>query len=355
MRRPPPNRPAARDDERPEGPRSAGLPPPDCGGTVGRGVPRGEWAAFAERLVTPDGRVVDTGNGGISHSEGQGWGMLLALHAEDRPGFERIAAWTRHRLRRRPDRLHAWRWDPAAGTVTDPNNASDGDLFIAAALTEAGRRWSRPDLLAEGRGTARDLLRLCTRPVAGRLLLLPAERGFEGPAAVVVNPSYYALPMLRMVARALPDPAWLRLAADGIGLLRESCFGPARLPADWVAVSRGTGRVSPAPGRPPRFGFEAVRVPLWLAWAGLTEEPGLAGPAAFWREHWAARPGTPPPAWVGLADGEAAAQAALPGMTEVARLAAGCPPGAPAPAPVAEGPYYSAALALLARLAAERF
>ncbi len=36
------------------------------------------WSEFRTRFLTADGRVVDTGNQGVSHSEGQGYGLLLA-------------------------------------------------------------------------------------------------------------------------------------------------------------------------------------------------------------------------------------------------------------------------------------
>ena len=42
-------------------------------------VAESDWAAYRDRFVLADGRVVDDGNGGISHSEGQGYGLLLAV------------------------------------------------------------------------------------------------------------------------------------------------------------------------------------------------------------------------------------------------------------------------------------
>lgn len=50
-------------------------------------VNTGEWDTFKARFLDPSGRVVDPQNGGISHSEGQGYGMLLALRADDREAF----------------------------------------------------------------------------------------------------------------------------------------------------------------------------------------------------------------------------------------------------------------------------
>jgi endoglucanase len=31
----------------------------------------------------PDGRIIDTGNGNVSHTEGQGFAMLMAVENED--------------------------------------------------------------------------------------------------------------------------------------------------------------------------------------------------------------------------------------------------------------------------------
>src|SRR3954453_4370013 len=153
------------------------------------------WAAFQARFVAPEGRVVDTGNGGISHSEGQGWGMLLAVRADDRRGFETLHAWTRRTLQRPRDALHAWRFRPGAAVpVDDPNNATDADLCIAWALLEAGRRWGSPDHLAAGAAIGRDLLRFLVRPAGSFGVLLPGLQGFERAEHLVVNPSYYVFP-----------------------------------------------------------------------------------------------------------------------------------------------------------------
>ena len=71
-----------------------------------------DWVAYSDRFVQDDGRVVDDANGGISHSEGQGYGLLLAFSAGDRATFERIWTFTLNELLIRSDGLAAWKWDP---------------------------------------------------------------------------------------------------------------------------------------------------------------------------------------------------------------------------------------------------
>ncbi len=48
---------------------------------------RQDWLAFRHQYVTPEGRVIDTGNGNTSHSEGQGWGLMGAQAADDPDTF----------------------------------------------------------------------------------------------------------------------------------------------------------------------------------------------------------------------------------------------------------------------------
>jgi endoglucanase len=314
---------------------------------------RTAWAAFQARFVTPDGRVVDTGNGGVSHSEGQGWSMLLAVRADDRRGFDRLHAWTRRVLRRPQDALHAWRYRPdAAIPVDDPNNATDGDICIAWALLEAGQRWGSAEHAAAGVAIGRDILRLLVRPAGTYALLLPGMQGFERRHHLVVNLSYYVFPAIRVLAQAVPDPAWARLAADGLTLLRRALYGRWLLPPDWLQVARRDGALAPAEGWPARFSFDAVRVPLWLCWAGLRQEPALLQANRFW-----AASGLAPPAWVDLATNSPAPYPASPGVAALARLVASDGRTGPIPSSVhdiVDSPdYYSTMLILLSAWAAQ--
>ena len=157
------------------------------------------WRSYLARFVTADGRVVDTANGGVSHSESQGYGMLLAVAAGDRSTFERIWGWTRANLMTRDDALLAWRWEPnQRPAVADMNNATDGDLLVAWALTEAAEGWSDASYRTAARRLAVEIGRkLIVHTAEGTQLLLPALAGFsaedvaDGP---VINLSYYLFP-----------------------------------------------------------------------------------------------------------------------------------------------------------------
>ena len=311
---------------------------------------RDQWMEFQSRYVSPGGRVIDTANGNTSHSEGQGWALLLAESYNDRPTFDRILGWTRRELKRPRDSLHAWCWRPdQAVPVEDTNNAADGDIFIIWALARAANRWQRPELRELALQMTQDLHERCVVEVAGRVLLLPAVMGFDKPDFVVVNPSYYIFPALTVLAELMPEGRWTQVKADGLRLLRDARFGRWGLPADWVQVSRQNGRPRPATGWPPRFSYDAVRVPLYLAWDGLQAEPAAQAARRFWTD--ATHPY--PPAWTDFTSDALAEYRVDTGMDAVSRLVR---PGGVTVADlprVQDAPhYYAAALTLLARLAA---
>lgn len=109
-------------------------------------IPPEAWSAYKSAFLDPGGRIMDTGNGNISHSEGQGYGMWLAVLSDSLADFELIWSFTRTELLVRDDGLSAWKWDPRTRPhVTDINNATDGDILIAYALALAAGQWNRQD------------------------------------------------------------------------------------------------------------------------------------------------------------------------------------------------------------------
>lgn len=303
-----------------------------------------EWAAFRRRFLMAEGRVLDTGRGGVSHSEGQSYAMLLAGAAGDRASFDAAWGWARRHLARPRDHLLSWRWVPGGG-VTDRNNATDGDLVAAWALLRAHRLWGEAAHLAAARAIATDILNHCTIRFADGTWLLPGAFGFRHPDRVVLNLSYYAWAAMEALEAAVPDPRWAALRKDGLDLLGRARFGRWRLTPDWVEISR-EGALQPAREWPARSSADAVRVPLHLAWAGL--RPDLL--KAF-QTAWSAGAA----GWVDLSAGAPAPQAAGAGAAAIARLVRArlgrALPGSWPPAPHQGTQYYDAALSLLALLA----
>ena len=245
--------------------------------------PTGTWQQYKDKFLKPDGRVVDDANGNISHSEGQGYGMLLAVMADDAATFNRIWTWTRTELMRRPDGLASWKWESdKSPNITDANNASDGDLLIAWALAEAAERWARPDYTREAARISVALDKATgARSSFGRVFL-PGADGFSAtarPDGPVVNLSYWIFPAIDRLKSVAPSVDWDGYRASGYTLARAAQFGQAKLPTDWISIARD--KAVPAEGFPPRFSYNAVRLPLYLAWANNVNKDALRPYVSF--------------------------------------------------------------------------
>ncbi len=250
------------------GPGPTSVPAPDAH----------DWVAYKARFIMDDGRVIDDAQQGVSHSESQGYGMLLAVAFDDAETFRRIWQWTRSHLQVRNDYLFAWLWDAETGQVADTNNATDGDVLIAWALLRAARHWSDNAYEIAGRQILKSLASLQVR-VNGRVYLLPGQQGFLSSDKLVLNPSHFVLPAFREFADLDTSVDWQALYANGVFLIESSATGPWHLTPDWVDLRQG-GR--PWAEREPYFGYDAVRIPLYASWVG---ERGLLNAyIRLWRQ-----------------------------------------------------------------------
>ena len=305
-----------------------------------------DWEVFRQAFVDPSGRVVDTGQERISHSEGQGFGMLFAVHYDDRASFERMWQWTQKNLQVRDDALLAWRWEEGRG-VTDRNNAADGDLLVAWALVRGGEKWKVPEQVAAGKRIAQEIRAKLLRRVAHGLVLLPGVEGFDKSDGMTINLSYWVYPALRDLDRADPAPEWDELGRAGIAILRYSYFGRWRLPPDWLKLGE---RVAPGGPPPQRFGFDAVRIPVYLVWSRRDTEALLQPYRDFWKHFDGARD---LPAYTNLGDDSVDSRGAGQGVRAIAQMVREHPQARPERLPALERgqSYYSAVLLLLAKLA----
>jgi endoglucanase len=241
------------------------------------------WAAWKTAFLAADGRVVDAMQEGASHSESQGYGLLLAAIFGDSTTFDLIFDWTEENLAIRSDALLAWRWLPAdSGGVPDLNNASDGDLFYCWALVIRGQREGNVVMLDRARAIARDLVAKCvvqSPDNSDRLLMLPAAQGFTEDGAATINLSYYMPLAMREVARATDAPALAKCAADGEAIMQVlATEGPM---PDWIGV--GPNGLFLPTKQSDRNGYEAMRAALFLIWSGNPDHPAVAAQLAAYR------------------------------------------------------------------------
>jgi endoglucanase len=168
--------------------------------------------------------------------------------------------------------------------------------------------------------------------------LLPGLTGFIAAGGITANPSYYIWPALQAFAVQDGVATWGPLLQGGERLIMDARFGANSLPTDWIDIA-ANGVVSPASKYPPRFGFDAIRVPLFLAWAGRRET--LHPFKKFWGGYRQKKQLIP--AWIDVISGETANYPLSDGGEAVVDLILTRPTS-----PIG-GDYYSSALGLLVR------
>ena len=227
------------------------------------------WEKYKKEFISGDGRVVDYMQGEVSHSEGQGYSMLLAVEYDDRKTFQKLLTWTMENLAVRNDRLLAWRWGKRLNgkwNVVDHNNATDGDILVALALVKAGEKWKDKGLTGQGVAMANSIHEHLIVEWKRRQLILPGYYGFGINGGFSLNPSYMIFPAFIVFGQAdrKNSGAWAKIHADARYLVSHSSFGEMNLPADWVAADHN-GRIRLHFEKSPYFGLDAVRVFLYMA------------------------------------------------------------------------------------------
>lgn len=305
------------------------------------------WSSWKSRFLSADGRIIDDGNGGISHSEGQGFGALLAQANGDRSAFQQIETWTRANLLVRHDHLMGWRWRVGMGVAPeDQVTATDGDLFRAWALLRASRDSGWPEWAGQSEEIAHDIVTCCLRPdprVSRSPLLIPGSGSRAGAKRVLINPSYIMPRALRELGQAAARPELIAAADHGETVLAElAAMGAV---PDWVDVTP-EGYAAPVE-HDYLSGYDALRVPLYLAWSGNAA-------------HGAVKRGFDMMARADLSDhlavvttlgGVVREQSNFAGYAALAELAS-CKKSIKSMGALSDQPYYPATLELLAALAA---
>jgi len=243
--------------EQPEAPDASTAPTPTA-------VPEGTAAELADRFLADwveDGRVIRRDQGGDTVSEGQAYGLLIALIAEDEQSFDRIWRWTEEELLLDSGML-AWDWED--GAVVDDEPATDADLDAARALVIAGERFAQPEYTEAGLALADAILEQSTAETAlGRVLLPGPWAADRTPYAY--NPSYASPAAFTVLGEASGDPRWAELS-EGAAAIGAVLLDDAPLPPDWAQVHED-GTIDAMPGArgeglSVRYGYEAARLPI---------------------------------------------------------------------------------------------
>jgi endo-1,4-beta-D-glucanase Y len=217
---------------------------------------------FLDRYLQPSGRIARLDQGGDTVSEGQAYGMLLAVALGDETRFGQIWDWTDEHLQR-ADGLFAWRWDD--GAIVDYQAATDADLLIAAALALGSRRFADAGLRTEAERVSDGILAHETARYGTMRVLIA---GTWAKRWRMVNASYLVTPAMSILYEVVPEWRWGTVAWTSRLLLSDMMDTSPHLPPDWAVVDESgvNPRAVPSPdGTSARYSYDAGRVIVQLA------------------------------------------------------------------------------------------
>lgn len=237
------------------------------------------WRQAKSALITAEGRVIDESDPRrITTSEGQSYGLFMALVHNEPALFRKLLHWTETRLANGDlgQQLPAWLWgrsDKGTWDVLDSNSASDSDLWIAYSLLEAGRLWNEVGytLLAN-----QLLMRIAQSEITTLeglgAVLLPGQHGFRHDSHTRLNPSYLPPQVVKRIADHIRKPPWTDLADNAPDFLLQS--SPTGIAPDWVTWTNG--RFEAASDIEKQGSYDAIRVYLWI---GMLNDQAKEAPA----------------------------------------------------------------------------
>jgi endoglucanase len=202
----------------------------------------------------------------------------VATH--DAPRFASIWTWTKENLQE-PSGLFAYDWSD--GAIVGSGAATDADLNTAWALVLGAKTFHDPAYEKDGLAVASAVLANETVVSAGRLELVAGPWARSAPYPV--DPSYFSPQAMAALASASGNPSWTQLEANSQQLVAALQGGDSAhyLPPDWALLA-ASGAISasspPSGGKPPSYGLDAERVPIW--YAADCNPPGRALSADDW-------------------------------------------------------------------------
>lgn len=188
------------------------------------------WVGYKANFINSVGRVRRIEDGNDTVSEGQAYGMLLAVQLGDKVTFDKCFAWAEANLSRLqtgsipyggPDNLLAWHFIHGVGVQGNGwDAAADADGDYAQALLLAYETWGQVNYLTKALAVLSDILNKevyqpTNLPVGQDFLFLKpgnwGEANLFGHQGIYINPSYLSPAYYRHFNAYLPDARWNKL------------------------------------------------------------------------------------------------------------------------------------------------
>lgn len=202
----------------------------------------------------------------MSLSESQGYGMVFTALAGKQSDYDKLLLFfQKHQYS--DTGLMAWKINMSSG-ISEDNNATDGDLWIAYSLFKAYDRWGDKSYLAAGKTLASDILKYDYNSKTE--MLTTGNWATSGSTAYYVVRTSDILPaFFTEINKYADDSRWSEINASSLKIAQQvSAANDSGLFPDVVVYKDGQTtlpKVSPLDGSSNYYSYNACRVPLNLA------------------------------------------------------------------------------------------
>jgi len=149
-------------------------------------------------------------------------------------------------------------------------------------------------------------------------VILPGEIGFDKPDGLKLNLSYWIFPAIKDLAVLDPAPEWEDLKVTGLKLIAQAQYGHWRLPPNWLLLKDFSLSITDDD----RFGYDAVRIPLYLIWGQEATNENMKPFQVFWSQF---QDAAAMPSWIDLNNGSTGTYNASMGFHNIAKLSIAFP------------------------------
>jgi len=227
------------------------------------------WNYFKKELLQSNGGVLRSDDNTFV-SEGQSYGMMLAVQNNDQVTFDKIWNWTKTNMQdNNPYGLFSWQVS-ASGEVMSHEPAPDGEEMIAMALFFASHRWGDKaapyDYSIQAKKILEQILKFETTTDYYLTFNVSEKDKF--------NASYFMPAFYRLFSMYTGNTAWETVAGNSYNFIdncqKESYGNTANgLVPDWCGKDGSLKKTGQD------FSFDAMRVPFYIGldavWFGSTE------------------------------------------------------------------------------------
>jgi len=220
----------------------------------------GLYTVWKEQFITSNGsggdlRVIENEDRQTTVSEGQGYGMLLALYNNDRQTFDKLWLYAKRYLNERG--VMHWQIDQN-GMVIGRNGATDGDEDIAYALLAAHTQWGNYEAVARAYIDA-----IYAHEVErGTYVLKPGD---VWGGSDITNPSYCAPAYYRAFAKFTGENGWLDVLDRCYSVIEKASNKTTGLVPEWTTATGGIAYNLTHNKNRDHFSYNAIRVPWRIA------------------------------------------------------------------------------------------